>query len=145
LDAVLKHTDLIITDIKDMNCARHREYTGIDNDIILKNIKYVIERGVRTVIRTPVIPGVNDDEQSMLAIGKFIREELGGDIVQYQLLPFRKMGTEKYATLRRQYPMENFETPERTVWEENLTKLAALIKEKYKLPVVAGASQKLDI
>ena len=82
LDAVLKHTDLLITDIKDMNGARHREYIGIDNNIVLKNIKYVIEKGVRTVIRTPVVPGVNDDEQSMLAIGKFIREELGGDIVQ---------------------------------------------------------------
>jgi len=97
------------------------------------------------VIRTPVIPGVNDDEQSMLEIGKFIREELGGDVVQYQLLPFRKMGTEKYATLQRPYPMGSFETPERAVWENNLTRLAALIKEKYGLPVVAGSSRKLDI
>jgi len=145
LDAVLKHTDLLITDIKDMNGARHREYTGIDNDAILKNIKYVIEKGVRTVIRTPVVPGVNDDELSMLAIGKFIKEELGGNIAQYQLLPFRKMGTEKYASLRRPYPMENFKTPERAVWEDNLTGLAALIKEKYELPVVAGSSQKIDI
>ena len=145
LDAVLKHTDLLITDIKDMNGARHKKYTGMDNDVILKNIKYVIKKGVRTVIRTPVIPGVNDDEQSMLEIGKFIREELGGDVVQYQLLPFRKMGTEKYATLQRPYPMENFKTPERAVWEDNLTRLAALIKEKYGLPVVAGSSQKLDV
>jgi pyruvate formate lyase activating enzyme len=144
LDAVLKHTDLLIADIKDMNGARHRKYTGIDNNIILKNIKYAIERGVRTVIRTPIIPGVNDDEQSMLAIGMFIREELGGDIAQYQLLPFRKMGTEKYATLQRPYPMESFKTPERTVWEENLTRLVALIKEKYGLPVVAGASHKIE-
>ena len=143
LDAVLKHTDLLITDIKDMDGARHKKYTGIDNNIILKNIKCVIEKGVRMVIRTPVVPGINDDEHSMLAIGKFIREELGGDIVQYQLLPFRKLGTEKYATLRRRYPMESFEMPERAVWESNLTRLAALIKEKYELPVVAGSSQKL--
>jgi pyruvate formate lyase activating enzyme len=120
-------------------------FRGSLNDIILKNIKYVIRRGLRTVIRTPVIPGVNDDEQSMLAIGKFIREELGGDIVQYQLLPFRKMGTEKYAALHRPYPMENFETPEMAVREDNLTRLAALVKEKYDLPAVAGASRKLAI
>ena len=143
LDAVLKHTDLLITDIKDMDGTRHKKYTGIDNKTILKNIKYVIEKGVRTVIRTPVVPGVNDDERSMVAIGRFIKEELGGDIVQYQLLPFRKMGTEKYATLRRRYPMENFKTSERAVWESKLTRLAALIKEKYELPVVAGSSQKL--
>jgi len=41
------------------------KYTGMGNNIILKNIKYVIKKGVGTVIRTPVITGVSDGEQSI--------------------------------------------------------------------------------
>lgn len=142
VDAVMKYTDLLITDIKFFDSDRHKKVTGVPNELILKNIKHIKELGVPMVIRTPIVPGWNDDDENMLAIGKFV-EELGDRVVQYQLLPYRKMGTEKYATLNQDYPMGDYEAPEREVWEANLLNIRDKLKERYNIPVVAGSSQKL--
>jgi pyruvate formate lyase activating enzyme len=104
-----------------------------------------VELGKDLVIRTPIVPGHNDDEENILATGSFIKDELAGRIVQYQLLPFKKMGTEKYATLNMAYPMQDVEMPEREVWEEKLQRLAAILALDFGLPAVAGSSHKLFV
>ena len=143
LEAVLPYTDLFITDIKFMDSERHKRITGVPNEPILENILRVAEAGVPMVVRTPVIPGWNDDGENLLAIGKFLKEKLGSALVQYQLLPYRKMGTEKYATLGRDYPMGDYEAPEREVWERNLLEKRDLLRERFGIPVAAGSGEKL--
>ena len=143
LDAVLPFTDLFITDIKHLDSAVHKRLIGVGNELILKNICHVAARGVSMVIRTPVVPGYNDDEENILAIGKFIKEQLGSAVIQYQLLPYRKMGTEKYATLCEAYPMGDYVPPERSEWEPNLLHLRDLLVETYGIPAVAGSAEKL--
>ena len=145
MEAVYQYTDLVIADIKHMDPEKHREITGADNKLILQNIKRTVELGKKLVIRTPVVMGYNADEENIRATGAFIRDELGGRIVQYQLLPYRKMGTEKYDSLGLPYPMGDYEPPERTVWEENLLRLADLLVTEYGLPAVAGSGHKLEV
>ncbi len=145
MEAVYKNTDLVITDIKHMDPDKHREITGVDNKLILDNIRRTVELGKKLVIRTPVVIGYNADEDNIRAIGAFIRDELGGKIVQYQLLPYRKMGTEKYDSLGLPYPMGDYEPPERTVWEENILKLTNMLVSEYGLPAVAGSGSKLEL
>jgi pyruvate formate lyase activating enzyme len=143
MEAVFKYTDLVITDIKDMDSVRHKKNTGAGNELILENIRRTADMGKPLVIRTPVIPGFNSDPENISAIGEFIKNELGGRIVQYQLLPFRKMGTEKYASLNKPYPLEDYSPPDREVWEENLLELTEMLKSKYGIPAVAGSGHKL--
>jgi len=143
LDAVLPYTDMFITDIKFFDSARHNDVTGVPNELILENIIHVAKSGVPMVIRTPVVPGWNDDDENMLAIGRFIKENLGDSVIQYQLLPYRKMGTEKYATLNQPYPMGDYEAPERAVWEENLLRIRNMLSTKFGIPVAAGSGEKL--
>jgi pyruvate formate lyase activating enzyme len=143
--AVCEHADLVIADIKMMDAEKHRKYIGADNKLILDNIKMVASMGKPLVIRTPVVPGINDSDDEILAVGRFIKEELGSAVIQYQLLPYRKMGTEKYATLARDYPMEDYEAPDREVWESRLLHLKALLRDAYNIPAEAGSSNKLDI
>jgi pyruvate formate lyase activating enzyme len=140
---VFQYTDLVITDIKDMDSARHEKNTGVGNELILENIKKTIDLGKQVVIRTPIVPEFNNDAENIRAIGAFIKNELGGRIVQYQLLPYRKMGTEKYASLNKAYPLEDFTPPDREVWEENLLELTAMVQAEFGIPVVAGSSHKL--
>ena len=140
---MLPFTDLFITDIKFMDSARHKEITGVPNELILENILRVAGAGVPLVIRTPIIPGWNDDEENMLAIGAFIKEKLGDSLVQYQLLPYRKMGTEKYDSLGRAYPMGAYQAPEREEWEKNLLGIRDMLAEQYGIPVAAGSGEKL--
>ena len=143
MEAVYEYTDLVITDIKHMDLKAHKEITGAGNELILSNIKRTAELQKKLVIRTPVVPGYNGDEENIRKTGAFIRDELGGAIVQYQLLPFRKMGIEKYNSLGLQYPLENYKPPERSEWEANLSYLAGILITEYGLPAVVGSSSKL--
>ena len=145
MEAVYEYTDLVITDIKHMDADTHKKLTGKSNELILKNIKRTVEMGKKLVVRTPVIHGVNNDEENIRKTGEFIKNELGGRIVAYQLLPYRRMGTEKYDSLRIPYPFEDYKAPEREVWEQNLLDLAEILCNEYGLPAVAGSAGKLDV
>lgn len=141
MEAVLAHTDYLITDIKHMDSEAHKAITGSGNERILANIRRASELGVQMVIRTPVVMGRNDSEENIRATAAFIRDELGGRVVQYQLLPYRKMGTEKYDTLGQSYPMGDYVPPERETWEPNLLHLRDVAKE-YGINAVPGSNQK---
>ena len=69
VDAVMEYTDLLITDIKFIDSARHQEVTKAPNELILSNMKRIAGTGVPMVIRTPIVPGWNDDDENMLGIG----------------------------------------------------------------------------
>lgn len=145
MEAVYKYTDLVITDIKHMNSDKHKAFCGVDNEMILKNIKRTVELGKKLVIRTPVVSGYNGDEASIRAIGAFIRDELHNKVVQYQLLPYRKMGTEKYDSLGIPYPMGDYQPPERHIWEQDLLRYTDILVSEYGIPAVAGSSIKLEL
>lgn len=87
-------------DIKSMDSIRHREWTGASNDIILENLRtlstLVPEKTI--VCRTPVIPGFNDNRRDIQAICEFIAPLAN---VQYEMLPYHRLGTQKYIFLGR--------------------------------------------
>lgn len=143
MEAVFEFTDLVITDIKHMNSEIHKSLTGVGNELILENIKRTVDMGKQLVIRTPVVPGYNGDEANMRASGAFIRDELQNKIVQYQLLPFRKLGTEKYDSLGIPYPLGDYQPPERSRWENDLTRYADMLVNEYGVPAVPGSSRKI--
>ena len=142
MEAVYRYADLVIADIKHMDNGKHRMYTGVGNETILCNIRRTIDLGKKLVIRTPVVPGYNGDEKNIRKTGEFIRN-LGGNILQYQLLPYRRLGTEKYDSLGMAYPMAAYPPPERNDWERNLTHLADMLTDEYGLPAVAGSIKKI--
>lgn len=141
MEAVFAHADYVITDIKHMDSDVHKRLTGSGNERILANIRRVAELGMPLVIRTPIVCGYNDQEENIRSTAAFIRDELHNRVVQYQLLPYRKMGTEKYDTLGKDYPMGSYVPPEREVWEQNLLHLVATARE-YGVNAVAGSNQK---
>jgi pyruvate formate lyase activating enzyme len=127
-----------------MDTEKHKAYTGVGNERILQNIRRTVEMGKPLVIRTPIVPDCNNSEENIRATGAFVRDELKNRIVQYQLLPYRKMGTEKYATLLMPYPMgDDYVPPERSVWEQNLLDLTHILTEEFGVPAVPGSSHKL--
>jgi pyruvate formate lyase activating enzyme len=144
LPELCAYTDLLIADIKHMDPEKHRQFTGADNRVILGNIRRTAESGVPLVIRIPVIPDRNNDEDNMRATAEFISKVLHNQVRQVQLIPYRKLGTEKYASLGLAYPMgDNYEPPERSVWEANILELVALMKS-YGVPAVAGPNTKME-
>ena len=138
-------TDLLITDIKHMDPDVHLKYIGAANTLILSNIIKTVEAGIPTVIRIPIIPEVNNDKENIVRTAEFIAEKLGNRVVQVQLLPYRKLGTEKYDSLGIEYPMgPDYSMPEREVWEKNILELVELMKT-YGTPAVAGSSGSIRV
>jgi len=142
LEALYPYVDLVLTDIKHMNTDKHREYNGTDNQLILQNIIKTAEMEMPLVIRVPVVPGHNDDEENIRATALFIANQLNNRVKQVQLLPYRPLGEEKYKSLDLVYPMGNFTVPERRTWEQNIKHLTEIMKE-YGVPAIAGASGKI--
>ena len=84
-------------DLKIYDSAKHKKWTGAGNEIIKENIARLAMSGVALTVRTPVIPGVNDDENEIGKICEFL-SSVHGNIV-YELLPFHTLGFEKYGNL----------------------------------------------
>ncbi len=142
LEKIYPHTDLVITDIKHMDPQKHRDYTGVDNSLILQNIAETANRNKPMIIRIPVIFGYNDDLENIQATAGFIKDKLGSSILQVQLLPYRQLGLEKYRSLNLPYGMGNYQPPERKIWEKQILDLVELLKS-YGIPAAAGSSAKL--
>jgi len=142
LDEVLPLVDLFLCDLKHMDADAHRRYTGVSNEAILANLRRIVASGAEVVIRIPVVPEHNGTEQNLRATARFIVDELGGRVRQIQLLPFRKLGEEKYASLGLTYPMKEFQAPPRAIWEAAIQNFAVMMSG-YGLNAVAGAGSKL--
>lgn len=90
---LLGRMDLIIADVKLWDDARHREYIGVGNAAILENIRRADALGVPMLIRTPVIPTVNDTVEEIAAIRDFVKTLQHA--VGYELLPYHPLGLNK--------------------------------------------------
>jgi pyruvate formate lyase activating enzyme len=101
--AVLKHVDLVLFDIKHLDATMHLKYTGVPNAPILRNLHTILkETDKRVWIRIPIIPGFNQSEDAIRAIGAFLHA-LPRQIEKVSLLPFHQYGAGKYAALGRPY------------------------------------------
>lgn len=99
IDRVFKYVNLALLDIKHMDSSVHKELTGVSNEPILENIRYVYHVLKKEVtIRIPVIPGYNDSTENISATAKFVHDELGPD-VGINLLPYHRMGESKKLSL----------------------------------------------
>jgi len=105
LEELIPHTDLFLYDIKHMNTAKHRRYTGVPNKLILENIyKIAVEFQAEVIMRVPLIPGFNDDDDNMKATARFSKELFEkGSLRGVHLLGFHNMASAKYEALHKKY------------------------------------------
>lgn len=103
---ILPYLDTYLMDIKHMDAAKHREFTGKENTLMVENARKIAEsRMCELIIRVPVIPGFNDTEKEILDIAAYA-DSLPG-VSQIHLLPYHKYGEGKYEGLGRPYLMGN--------------------------------------
>lgn len=100
---IVRYVDLVYFDIKCIIPEQHVEITGVDNGMILTNLKKMDEIGKRFSIRMPIIPGYNDSEKILKATGEYLRELKSNFIVF--LLPFHAYGASKYEKLNLVYKL----------------------------------------
>jgi len=98
---VAGYTDLFLYDLKMIDAAQHKRYTGVDNQLILSNLKALAETDVTIQVRIPLIGGVNDDVQSVQACAAFVAALAGGS-KEVNLLPFHDVARGKDLKLGQQ-------------------------------------------
>ena len=103
MEKVLPYTDLFLYDVKHMDPQKHRENTGMDNKLILANLRMLIQAKKRVLVCVPLIPGFNDTPAEVGAIARFAAS-LG--IQQINLLPYHRFGEGKYRLLGRPYQFQ---------------------------------------
>lgn len=123
--------DLFLFDVKHMDSERHHHFTGVRNEPILENLCWLLENRASVKVRVPLLKGVNDGEREVSALVRFLspykeyRNFKGID-----LLPYHKLGVNKYAQLGQSYPLPG----DPSLSEADLARVAALI-QRYDFPV----------
>ena len=102
--AAAEYLNYVLFDIKHMDSALHEAQTGLPNRRILENFRILAEEfpDLPILARTPIIPGFNDNEQAVAAIAEFLKPY---ERVEYEMLPYHRLGTQKYQFLDRPVPM----------------------------------------
>jgi len=110
LAAVLPHTDHVLFDIKLLESGLHQAHTGRPNDAILANLDRIVDhirnvnRAMKLWIRTPLIPGVTATPENILAISRFIHEDLPDVVERWELCAFNSACNSKYEKMGLSWP-----------------------------------------
>ena len=105
-------TNYFLYDLKFIDPAKHREYCGVTNDLILKNLECLSKTKTKILLRIPLIPGINDDMNEMNGIFEFIKNMKNIEMVH--ILPYHNIQTGKYKKIGKEYMLpyiSNEESP----------------------------------
>ncbi len=127
MEKVLPHVDTMLHDHKLTIPERHKKWTGVGNERILENFKKAYETfpNIDFIARTPLIPGVNADEEFIREVLAFIRPYK--NVIDYELLPYHRFGLGKYEHLGKVYELDDFRSPS----TELVQRLQAIIDEAF--------------
>jgi len=124
LKRLANYTDLFFYDLKQIDPDIHKQWTGVSNQVILRNLEELGAIHSQIVVRYPLIPKVNDSDLDILALIKFIR---GVKTIQkVEISPYHRYGELKYSFLGRQYPLKGVQT----LPEKRIDEVVALVRSQ---------------
>lgn len=106
-EKTMEQCDLYLYDIKAMNTKIHKQYTGMDNSLILQNLSKLSRAQKPVWLRVPIIPSVNNTQAEMEQIAQFITPMK--NVQKVTLMPYHTLGKSKYETLGTACPYETKE------------------------------------
>ncbi len=124
LAGLLPYVDVLLYDLKEIDPAKHKLFTGSGNERILANAAFAAHykrshRSPQTLwIRTPVIPGATDTAGNIGGIGDFIEARLEGAVDRWELCAFNNLCRDKYQRLGIDWPFAGCDLPEKSRMEE---------------------------
>ena len=124
LDRVRPYVDLFLYDVKLMDADRHCQLTGVSNELILSNLWALARQGHALVLRIPVIPGVNDDEENLRQTADLAASL--PHVQQVSLLPYHHTALAKYRRVNRVYLLPDMRPPS----AERMAEIAALFQRR---------------
>ena len=108
--SIIKLVDLFLFDIKHMDEQQHIQGTDRSNNLIINNLTIVALSGAKVIIRYPLIPGYNSDEETLSKVSSLMKE-IG--LQEIDILPYHRLGSAKYLNLGRDYELNHIDPPEK--------------------------------
>ena len=110
IEKLLPYLDQYLLDIKHMNPRKHKVFTGRSNELMIENAMKIAKSGMTELsIRVPVIPGFNDTEEEIRQIAAYTATL--PNVKRMHLLPYHRLGQDKYTGLNREYLMGDVKPP----------------------------------
>lgn len=129
LKSIAELADHIIFDLKAVDPRLHMKLTALDNKNILENAVFLLRSDASVLVRLPLIPGLNDGESDLAALGEFLEFHRPG--VSIEILPYHGMGAGRYAALGREYSLVDTKPPSRAEMDR-----ASKIIGRYSVKVI---------
>jgi pyruvate formate lyase activating enzyme len=113
LTTILPYVDLVLFDLKEMDCTRHLEYTGSSLQIVLSSLDFICKsirennKPAELWIRTPIIPDTTNRPENVRLIGEFIQSHYIDVVTRWDLLAFNNLCKDKYKRLEIKWIFEN--------------------------------------
>ncbi|MBK5245712.1 MAG: choline TMA-lyase-activating enzyme [Peptostreptococcaceae bacterium] len=134
LESILKvaeFTDLFLFDMKHIDAERHYQLTGVHNERILENLKELLHLRYNVKVRMPLLKGINDNQDEIRRVIEFLMPFRDyKNFKGIDLLPYHKLGVNKYTQLGIDYPIEG----DPSLSSDELDMIESWIK-KYDFPV----------
>lgn len=105
LRSVMEHVDIFLFDIKETDPVRHEEFTGVSNEVILRNLQLLDDAGKSVVLRCPVIPGFNARDEHFRQVA-LLADSLR-HVLRVELEPYHPLGISKSERIGRQSGCDN--------------------------------------
>jgi len=131
MQRVAEAADLLLCDIKHMDCGLHKEFTGVGNELILENIRTLSRIAKRVYIRIPVIPGFNGDQHNIERTAEFVQSLK--TVRRVDILPYNRGGLEKAVRLAGEVDLMQAQAP----GDDTMSEIAETI-EGYGFEVKIG-------
>lgn len=118
---IVPYIDLFLVDLKHIDSDIHKKYVGVPNELILDNMKKLSDLGKRIFVRMPIIPGINDSVETIDKTIEFLKTI---NFEQVNLLPYHKIGMDKYTRLQEDYKLKDVKEPTM----DEMQKIVAIFK-----------------
>jgi len=119
LSKIVEYVDLFLFDVKHIDSIRHRKLTGQSNDLILSNLKRLLQHSKPVEIRVPLIPKINDSDRHLIQLFSYVHS-IG--LRSVTLLPFNEAAGSKYSWCGKRFALTRLKTQT----EERLKKMVEL-------------------
>lgn len=117
--------DLFLFDIKHMDPERHAALTGVRNETILENLETLLMTRRNVKVRMPLLKGINNSREEIQAVVDFLTPYKDQkNFKGIDLLPYHKLGVNKYVQLGKDYPIEG----DPSLSDEELDRIEGWIK-----------------
>lgn len=124
---ISEYVNLFLFDLKHMDPKKHNELTGVSNEIILHNLEELIKRRKKVIVRMPLLKGINDSQEEIRNISEFLKRFRGYENFEgIHLLPYHKLGVNKYKQLDLEYKIEG----DPSLKKEDLDAIESMIKNE---------------